>query len=89
MAAALAISAAAFIVTAPAAADAAGERHSIERLKAYRDSMEEHGLTVNEDNIYYGDFWYTNGERCVNLNGRNQFVVNGKEIVRESEEGYV
>ncbi len=40
--------------------------HSIERLKAYRDSMEEHGLTVNEDNIYYGDFWYTNGERCVN-----------------------
>ena len=36
--------------------------HSQIRLKAYKDSLEEHGITVDEDNIYYGDFWYTSGE---------------------------
>ena len=32
--------------------------HSQERLKAYRDCIEKHGLVVNEDRIFYGDFWY-------------------------------
>ena len=36
--------------------------HSGIRLKAYRDSMEAHGISVDEDRIFYGDFWYTSGE---------------------------
>ena len=39
--------------------------HSAQRLQAYRDIMEANGLEVNEDNIIYGDFWYTSGETCV------------------------
>ena len=41
-------------------------KHSIERHRAYKDVMEEHGLDVSEDNVVYGDFWYTSGELCVN-----------------------
>jgi len=36
--------------------------HSQIRLQAYKDSMEEHGITPDEDRIFYGDFWYTSGE---------------------------
>ncbi len=36
--------------------------HSQIRLQAYKDAMTEHGLKVDEKNIYYGDFWYTSGE---------------------------
>lgn len=36
--------------------------HSKKRLQAYIDTMEEHGLEVREDRIFYGDFWYTSGE---------------------------
>lgn len=39
--------------------------HAKQRLKAYRDAMESHGLTVREDRIIYGDFWYRSGELCV------------------------
>ena len=35
--------------------------HSIRRLDAYRDAMKAHGLSVREDRIYYGDFWYFSG----------------------------
>ena len=38
--------------------------HSEQRLKAYRDEMEKHGININEDWIVYGDFWYTSGEQC-------------------------
>ncbi len=38
--------------------------HSKMRLKAFKDSLIEHGLTVNEDFIFDGDFWYTSGETC-------------------------
>ena len=41
-------------------------KHSIERHRAYKDVMEEHGLDVSEENVVYGDFWYTSGELCVN-----------------------
>lgn len=37
--------------------------HSRLRLAGYLDSMQQHGLRVNEDRIYYGDFWYNEGER--------------------------
>ncbi|MBR4514523.1 MAG: EAL domain-containing protein [Lachnospiraceae bacterium] len=38
--------------------------HSEQRLKAYRDEMERHGININEDWIIYGDFWYSSGEQC-------------------------
>ena len=38
--------------------------HSQERLQAYRDCMQNHGLAVSEDRIIYGDFWYQSGENC-------------------------
>ena len=39
--------------------------HSAERLKAYLDCMEDHGLEVSEDRIFYGDFWYSGGSNYV------------------------
>lgn len=36
--------------------------HSKVRLQAYIDCMKEHHLEVNENRIFYGDFWYTSGE---------------------------
>lgn len=39
-------------------------KHSQQRLQAYRDAMTDHGLTVNEDRIIYGDYWYQSGELC-------------------------
>lgn len=39
-------------------------KHSKERLRAYRDAMSGHGLTVEERDVMYGDFWYQSGELC-------------------------
>ena len=39
-------------------------KHSKERLQAYRDAMQDHGLSVSDENILYGDFWYQSGELC-------------------------
>ena len=36
--------------------------HSKIRLQAYKNALEEHGIPVNENRIFYGDFWYTSGE---------------------------
>jgi len=36
--------------------------HSIIRVNAYKDALREHGIEVNENRIFYGDFWYTGGE---------------------------
>lgn len=41
-------------------------KHSKERLQAYRDAMANAGLTVSEERIIYGDFWYQSGELCAN-----------------------
>ena len=38
--------------------------HSQKRLEAYRQAMKDHGLSVNEDRVFYGDFWYTSGAGC-------------------------
>ncbi len=38
--------------------------HSKIRLQAYRDVMNASGLTVREDRIFYGDYWYTSGKTC-------------------------
>ena len=39
--------------------------HSIIRMNAYKDALTEHGIEVNEDRIFFGDFWYTSGESLV------------------------
>lgn len=39
--------------------------HSQERLKAYKDCMNEYNLPINENRIFYGDFWYGCGETVV------------------------
>ncbi len=38
--------------------------HSIRRLEAYRAAMKDHNLPVNEDWVFYGDFWYFSGTHC-------------------------
>lgn len=40
-----------------------GHKHSMQRLQAYRDCMEEHGLPVTDSRIFYGDYWYNGGEQ--------------------------
>ena len=39
--------------------------HSVTRLQAFRDVLEENGIKVDEDRIVHGDFWYTSGELFV------------------------
>lgn len=38
--------------------------HSLRRLDAYKAAMQDHGLEIREDRIFYGDFWYTSGSTC-------------------------
>lgn len=33
------------------------------RLKILADEIKKHGLTIKEEHIIYGDFWYTSGDR--------------------------
>ncbi len=40
--------------------------HSKRRLKGYLNSLKKHNLPMNENQIYYGTFWYTDGESVVN-----------------------
>lgn len=35
--------------------------HTKQRTQAFLDCMNEHGLVVDDDKIFYGDFWYTGG----------------------------
>ncbi len=35
------------------------------RLKAFTQCMADNGLEVNPNRIFYGDFWYSGGEDCV------------------------
>lgn len=37
--------------------------HSIQRLQAFLDCMEEHGLPVLDNRIFYGNYWYDGGEQ--------------------------
>ncbi|MCR5251044.1 MAG: EAL domain-containing protein [Lachnospiraceae bacterium] len=46
--------------------------HSQSRLQAYRDEMAAHGLTVREDRIFYGDYWYSSGSACAEHLLRNR-----------------
>ncbi len=42
-----------------------GHIHSTQRLAGYLDSMKAHGLTVTDDMIYYGTYWYDSGDYMV------------------------
>ncbi len=42
-----------------------GHPHSEGRLSGYRKAMARAGLPVDEGRIFYGDFWYNEGERVV------------------------
>lgn len=48
--------------------------HSIQRQQGFIDAMEEHGLQVREDMIFYGDYWYDGGQELV----RELFAQNRK-----------
>lgn len=39
-------------------------KHTRERLKAVKQALEQHGLSLPENRIIYGDFWYQSGELC-------------------------
>lgn len=39
--------------------------HAQQRLQSYRDFMEEQGLPIRENRIFYGDFWYNKGEEVL------------------------
>ncbi len=42
-----------------------GHKHneiSERRIKGFSDAMNDSGLSFTEDNIFYGDFWYTSGK---------------------------
>lgn len=42
-----------------------GHPHSRNRLEGYYESLVEHGLPIDSDKVYYGNFWYDCGERVV------------------------
>ena len=42
-------------------------KHSVSRIKAYTDTLEKHGIEVNEKRIFHGDFWYDSGNQAVKL----------------------
>ena len=52
--------------------------HSQNRLRAFMDAMLEHGLTVREDWLFDGDFWYTSGEQCAD------YLISLKEELPEA-----
>lgn len=54
-----------------------GHKHAMQRLAAFRECMEEHGLPVVEDWIYYGDFWYNGGEQLI-----TKLITEGKKLPR-------
>ena len=39
-----------------------GHPHSTARLNGFREAMNEHGLEIQSNRIFWGDFWYTSGE---------------------------
>lgn len=41
--------------------------HSIHRLNGYYQALKEHGITPEESHVFFGDFWYNDGERVVDL----------------------
>ena len=46
--------------------------YSKERMQAYKDAMEEHGLEIRSNRMFYGDFWYTSGENLGDRLAKNK-----------------
>lgn len=44
-----------------------GHPHSVQRYKAYLDSMRNHKLNVREEWIYHGNYWYDSAEAFVDI----------------------
>jgi diguanylate cyclase (GGDEF)-like protein len=44
----------------------------------FRDSMTRHGLTVSDDDIYYGNYWYDSGK------GVAEFLIEERSILPEA-----
>lgn len=42
-----------------------GHPHSIKRLNGYYQALQRHNIPVDEERVFYGDFWYNEGERVV------------------------
>lgn len=49
-----------------------GHIHSEQRLAGYLAGMKEHGLTVTDDMIYYGTYWYDSGDYMVDELARDR-----------------
>ena len=39
-----------------------GNPHSLKRLEGYYQALQDHNLAVDESRVFYGDFWYNEGE---------------------------
>ncbi len=50
-----------------------GHMHAESRLEVFRRTMEAHGLPILPGRIYYGDFWFNEGEKFVDslINSEN------------------
>lgn len=42
-----------------------GHPHSTARLNGYYNALKKHNLSIDESRVFYGDFWYNEGERVV------------------------
>lgn len=42
-----------------------GHPHSTSRLNGYYNALKRHNIPVDESRVFYGDFWYDEGERVV------------------------
>ncbi|MBQ7863352.1 MAG: GGDEF domain-containing protein [Lachnospiraceae bacterium] len=42
-----------------------GHPHSTMRLNGYYKALEDHNITIDESRVFFGDFWYNEGERVV------------------------
>ena len=49
-----------------------GHPHSTNRLTGYYEALIEHNLPIDQSRVFYGDFWYNEGENVVNT-AWNQF----------------
>lgn len=43
-----------------------GHPHSTNRLTGYYEALIEHDLPIDQSRVFYGDFWYNEGENVVN-----------------------
>lgn len=43
-----------------------GHPHSLARLEGYRQALEENNIPYDPEMVFFGDFWYNEGERVVN-----------------------